>query len=336
LQDRTTEQLRERRFPLSASDARVNLAADIAAYVDRPKSLLFLEDGIVRFEGTNVVVHTRVNGDAYREHLGPLSVSFTTGGRQVCLVDGRRMALDENSYLVTNLGQYVCGTSEFDSEAETFLIGFWPGFAEDILHSLVTPSDRLLDDVKLARFQPVEFFPKLYEHDEVVSPVLRQLQCAIHCGGITSGWLEEWNHLLLHRLLQVHRRISTDIDALPGVRASTRSEYYLRLSRARDFMEAHLDSALDLKQISAEAWLSPHHFLRLFKQVHKETPHQYLTRRRIGRAQRLLLRTDWPVTDICYAVGFESLGSFSWLFRRRVGLSPEQYRKEHRIPRFSR
>ena len=101
-------------------------------------------------------------------------------------------------------------------------------------------------------------------------------------------------------------------------------------------MESQLEAPLDLKQISGEAWLSPHHFLRLFKQVYKETPHQYLTRRRIERARRLLLQTEMPVTDICYAVGFESLGSFSWLFRKRVGLSPDQYRKENRVPRISR
>ena len=336
LKDHVIDDLRERRFAREASDARVSLDADIAAYIDKPNSLLFMEDGIVRFEGTNVVVHTRENGEAYREHLGPLSVTFAAGGRRVCLVDGRRMAVDDDSYLISNLGQQVSGTPECDPNSETFLVGFWPGFAEEILRSLVTTADCLLDNVKFGCLQPVEFFPQIYPHDELVSPILDQLRCAIHLGGITRGWLEEWNHRLLERMLQAHRQVVQDIATLPGVRASTRAEYYQRLNRARDFMEAHLDSALDLRQISAEAWLSPHHFLRLFKQVYKETPHQYLTRRRIERAQRLLLQSDQPVTDVCYAVGFESLGSFSWLFRKRVGLSPEQYRKESRPPRAGR
>jgi len=336
VKERSIADIRLRTFPDDSSDARMDLGSEIAAYVDRPTSHLFLEEGIVRFEGTNVVVHSRTGGEAYREHIGPLSVTFAAGGRRVCMVDGRRMAVDEDSYLVSNLGQHVSGTPDYDANAESFLIGFWPGFAEDILRTLVTPEDRLLDNVKLTRFQPVEFFPQLYRHDEYVSPVLEQLRCAIYCGGITRGWLEEWNHLLLQRLLKVHRKITKDIEDLPGARPSTRAEYFLRLSRARDFMESHLESLLDLKQISAEAWLSPHHFLRLFKQVYKETPHQYLTRRRIERAQRLLLRTDMPVTDVCFAVGFESVGSFSWLFRKRVGLSPDQYRKESRPPRFLR
>src|SRR5207302_428760 len=115
------------------------------------------------------------------------------GGRRVCMLDGRRMAVDEDSYLVSNLGQRVSGTPDWDEEAETFLIGFWPGFAEEVLRTMVTPADRLLDNLKCELFQPVEFVPQLYRHDELVSPVLEQLRCAIYCGGLTRGWLEEWN-----------------------------------------------------------------------------------------------------------------------------------------------
>ena len=61
-----------------------------------------------------------------------------------------------------------------------------------------------------------------------------------------------------------------------------------------------------------------------------ETPHQYLTRRRIERAQDLLLQSDMTVTNICLDVGFESLGSFSTLFRRHLGISPERYRTQNR------
>ncbi|MBA3357135.1 MAG: helix-turn-helix transcriptional regulator [Pyrinomonadaceae bacterium] len=78
------------------------------------------------------------------------------------------------------------------------------------------------------------------------------------------------------------------------------------------------------------ACLSPNHFLRTFKQAFHQTPHQYLTRIRLEHAQGLLAQTNQPVTDVCFAVGFESLGSFSWLFRQRVGLAPEAYRRAKR------
>ena len=74
------------------------------------------------------------------------------------------------------------------------------------------------------------------------------------------------------------------------------------------------------------ACMSVHHFLRLFKAAFGETPHQYLTGRRIERAQQLLADTSMPVGAVCRAIGFLSPGSFSRLFRRHIGVSPEAYR----------
>jgi len=114
------------------------------------------------------------------------------------------------------------------------------------------------------------------------------------------------------------------------VRAASREELYRRLHRARDYAAACLDEPITLNDMARVACLSTNHFLRTFKQAFHQTPHQYLTRIRLERAQGLLTQTNQPVTDVCFAVGFESLGSFSWLFRQRVGLAPDAYRKAKR------
>src|SRR5205823_868192 len=114
-------------------------------------------------------------------------------------------------------------------------------------------------------------------------------------------------------------------------RAATRLEIFRRTLMARDFMEASLDRPVSVAEIASVACFSPFHFLRSFKQVFHETPHQYLTRRRIERAQDLLVQTELSVTNICLDIGFESLGSFSTLFRRHTGVSPERYRSQNRI-----
>ena len=101
---------------------------------------------------------------------------------------------------------------------------------------------------------------------------------------------------------------------------------YRRLSRARELMDDCYHLPLDLDQISREACLSRYHFLRLFRQVFDKTPHQYLTERRIKKAKELLSYSQLSVTDVCFEVGFESLGSFSSLFHRRVGQPPISYR----------
>lgn len=82
-----------------------------------------------------------------------------------------------------------------------------------------------------------------------------------------------------------------------------------------------------LPDISAQANLSPYHFLRVYRQTYGETPHEFLTRLRIERAKTLLAKGDHNVTEACFEVGFSSLGSFSTLFAHRVGLSPSEYRR---------
>jgi len=108
------------------------------------------------------------------------------------------------------------------------------------------------------------------------------------------------------------------------------SDIHQRLCRARSFIDECYDLPLDLREISKQACLSRYHFLRLFRDAFETTPHQYLIHRRIEKAKELLLSGRLSVTDVCFEVGFESLGSFSTLFRRRVGDAPVSYRDRQR------
>jgi AraC-like DNA-binding protein len=99
-----------------------------------------------------------------------------------------------------------------------------------------------------------------------------------------------------------------------------------RLSRARDLLQES-PVHVRVEQAAREAALSPYHFIRLFKATFGRTPHQALVEARLDRAKHLLLAADLSVTQVCMEVGFASLGSFSSLFARRVGLSPALYRR---------
>jgi AraC-like DNA-binding protein len=110
----------------------------------------------------------------------------------------------------------------------------------------------------------------------------------------------------------------------------TAPEVLERLNRARKFIDLCYDLPLDLEEISSHACFSRYHFLRLFRQAFNKTPHQYLVERRIERAKELLSSRDLRVTDICFEVGFESLGSFSSLFHKTVGHPPITYREKSR------
>ncbi len=104
-------------------------------------------------------------------------------------------------------------------------------------------------------------------------------------------------------------------------------DLFRRLCRSRDFLAEGLDQPLRLADAAREAYLSPYHYHRLFARAFGETPHEFVTRLRIERAKRLLARERMPVTDVCFAVGYESLGSFSSRFRQLVGSSPSEYQR---------
>ena len=102
-----------------------------------------------------------------------------------------------------------------------------------------------------------------------------------------------------------------------------------RMLRARDAMDRDYAKPLDIPTLARIAHVSEAHFIRVFRATFGETPHRYLQRRRVERAMFLLRETDRSVTDVCFDVGFTSLGTFSRTFRRIVGETPSGYRQGH-------
>ena len=101
------------------------------------------------------------------------------------------------------------------------------------------------------------------------------------------------------------------------------------LRRARDRIDREYARPLDVPAIAAGVHMSAGHFSRQFKAAYGETPYSYLMTRRVERAMALLRRGELSVTEVCFAVGFSSLGTFSTRFAELVGVSPSVYRVEH-------
>ena len=119
-------------------------------------------------------------------------------------------------------------------------------------------------------------------------------------------------------------KLSQNVQA---VKASTRLEIFRRISTARDWMDAHYSDDITLEDIGAVAAMNSQHFLRMFKQVYSITPHQYLIDVKLRKARELLESTGMTINEICQAIGFESVFSFSVLFKKRFGLPPGGFRK---------
>ncbi|MBS0030987.1 helix-turn-helix domain-containing protein [Chitinophaga sp. 22321] len=105
-------------------------------------------------------------------------------------------------------------------------------------------------------------------------------------------------------------------------------EYLTRqLIQARHFMEVHFADNMSLAGFAREACLSKFHFIRLFKTYYGYTPHQHLISVRIREARKLL-SANQPVATVCAQCGFESIPSFTALFKRSTGLTPAAFREQ--------
>ncbi|MEO8360029.1 MAG: AraC family transcriptional regulator [Vicinamibacteria bacterium] len=110
-----------------------------------------------------------------------------------------------------------------------------------------------------------------------------------------------------------------------------RPETFQKLCASRDRLRDAIEPAPSIKDVAREAALSPFHFIRMFTALFGETPHQLRTRARMERAKELLALGNDDVTEVCFDVGFTSLGSFSDLFARRVGVAPSVFRRAVRM-----
>jgi len=299
----------------------------VRGYPDTVAGRVLDERFIDQFYRSNMVIHDRLSQVSHEGHRGNLSIKCAFGGQEHYQVRGRSIAVDDSCYLVLNAGEWYNCSIYSPTPVESFCLFFRPSLVEEVMGSLLTPVDRDLDEPAAPSTQPVQFLQRLHAHDPVLTPKLLALRAAVRSGRSDLLSMEEQFHFILEALLAVHRSVYQEVDAVPALRHATRQELYRRLHQARDFIHSDPAGDTDLEAAARVACMSKHHFLRLFKQVFGETPHQFRTRRRLEIAQRLLRTTEWPVVQIGLEVGFENPGSLSRLFRTRLGVSPEQYRR---------
>lgn len=103
------------------------------------------------------------------------------------------------------------------------------------------------------------------------------------------------------------------------------NDTYLRIVNAKLYIDENYHEPIDLEQVSKKAFISKFHFHRLFRRIYQKTPLEYITRKRIDKAKELLAENK-PVAEVCNEVGFESIGTFSTLFKKEIGFPPTYYR----------
>jgi AraC-like DNA-binding protein len=215
---------------------------------------------------------------------------------------------------------------------ETFCLFFRNGCVEDAHRVESSDPATLLDEPIVGAANSngdgeagVEFFETLHKHDALVSPLVNRMYLRVKEQRATQAWLEDQFFAVAKALRSVRADAHRQARRIPAKKLATRVELYRRLLRGKDYLDSFFGGEMRLDKVASAACLSSYHFHRLFREVFDETPNQYL-QRRLANAQDLLRSSERTVTEICLEVGFESMTSFSALFRRIYGCSPREYR----------
>lgn len=255
---------------------------------------------------------------------GNLSVKTVFSGHAVVESGGGRHRVEPGLNLLIDHGNEYQIEIESDLPVEGFSVFFDSKSVSEALSAERRSMERILAGDSCV--DPEGFFERNYEEDEVQSHLTKIYS---DLPGMWSDpfWVQEQIHLTLNLVAKRHWQTMDEVRQVQAVRAATKEELYRRLYKARDYAYATLDQPISLDDLAYVACLSTNYFLRSFRGLFKQTPHQFIIEKRMGRAQKLLKETEMSVSEVCLSVGFQSLGSFSWLFKRRVGLSPEAFRR---------
>jgi AraC family transcriptional regulator len=203
-----------------------------------------------------------------------------------------------------------------------------------VLSSLICSEDRLLESGETPPAGTLPFSAHLQTHDRSVTPVLLFIRRHCEMGLEDPRWYEEQLSFLLERILMHHRQVIARARSIPVRRVATQREILRRISLATDFIHSNYDRPLMLSDMARAAFLSRHHFLRLFKHIHEVTPHEYLQRKRTTVAARLLRGSELAVEQIVRQVGFDSRSTLFRALRRFHGTTPRECRQATDTPMF--
>ena len=276
-----------------------------------------------RWGRESAVISARARRAEYPEFRQLLSIKAVIGGAEDYFIDGRRLTVDDDTFAIINNDRTYGSRIDALRPVQSFSIFFDRGLPAQPWQSLSRPQSAL-DWPADAERCSVEFAEKLYEHDTLVSPVLRHIRAAVDSGPVEDDWIDEQLLFLLGRMLRLHFRKLRVESAIPSRKPATRRELLRRLSLGVDFMQTSYRDPVRLKDIADAAHLSPFHFLRVFKSVYRISPSEYLNRKRATVARRLLSEADRTMSSVADCVGF---GSRTSLYRHLKAHSGDEQRE---------
>jgi len=273
----------------------------------------FCERFLARWGRENAVISATTRRVEYPECTQLLSIKAVTGGSEDYFVNGHRIRVDEDTFLILNAGRSYGSLINAINPIHSFSVFFEPELVQGVQDALLRSTEALLGDPAIDRHPPPEFDERLRDHESTVTPLLRHIQQMIDAGAGEDVWLEEQLQLLMARMLRLEGRERRACDLISAARPATRRELRRRVGLGVTFIHTHFTEQIVLRDIARASHLSPFHFLRTFREVHGITPSTYLNRKRTCAALRLIHESKWTLTQIAELVGF---GSRTTLYRQ--------------------
>lgn len=284
------------------------------------------EEWISQFHESNVIIHCLGEDIYYPTHWGPLSIKCAFGGKEYYQKERCKYAVSEGNFLLLNEGTEYSSYIEPGQNVESLTINFNINYQSEVARVILTGNDKLVDDPFIIGNRGVVVEEKLFSYNTAISQLIYKIKGLTENFHTNTGSINETLYFLLEAMLLSNAELYNEINDIRAAKPSTRKEMYRRLNGVKDYIDSCFNEDITLDDLSKIALMSPFHLLRQFKKNYHITPHQYLINRRLDRAKNSVVYSDASLTDICFMIGFRDISSFSKLFKRRFGLSPQQYR----------
>lgn len=272
-----------------------------------------------RWGRENAVILGRATHVEFPPYTQALSVKRAWGGQEDYLLPARRLAVDDEHFLILNDGGHYGARIESPTPVLSMAVFFRPGMAAGVAAAARRGSGGLLDEEADETLPCGGFAEHLRPLDAATGPLFEALRDAILAGEDDEQWLEERLQELLQALLRGEPGWRGRSLRLAEVCRSAHAELLARVDRATDYLLSCHTQPLTLDDIAAAGRLSKYHLVRVFRQVHGVTPMTLVARTRARTAVRLLRDTALTLEEIAELSGFGSRHTLFRQLRRHCG-----------------
>lgn len=273
-------------------------------------------------ESNNVIIDCEVPKHEIAKHSGTFSLKYLWRGEEIYETSKGVFSVKPDRFLLLNEGTNYSSRVLKNEMVETFSLHFNSEYWKTALSTRLNSDDELLNNPFSNNGDEFYFSEELYEIDYSCLALCREISNSLKLNN--PNLANELIALLMDNVIFSQKEIHSKISLVQSKKTTTKIEIYKRLTLAKDYMLSCYGEEITLEQLGFLTAMSPFHFLRHFKRYFHQTPHQFLTEIRLQEALKLLKQTEKNVSEVCLAVGFADLSSFSKLFKRRFGFPPSK------------